>query len=84
MRIVLTGTKDNLAKPSNKDLALPDWNNSYFEWVLFDNLALPKGLNNCDFINCQVLNCDLTGAEMRWLVSRHTSWKGSILSTYAQ
>lgn len=81
MRIVLIGTKKKLVVPSEKDLALADWNNSYFKYVLFDGLDLRgKGLNNTDFINCQVLNCDLSGCEMRWMVSRRTSWKGSTLS----
>jgi hypothetical protein len=41
VRIVLQGTEKKLVKPSNKDLALPDWNKSYLEWVDLSGSTLP-------------------------------------------
>lgn len=40
-RLVLTGTKDKLAKPTEKELALPDWNNSYLAHVDLSGLSIP-------------------------------------------
>lgn len=41
MRLIGIGTKDKLWQPTSQQLALPDWDNSFLEWVDLSGLKLP-------------------------------------------
>jgi len=63
LRIVGIGTKSNLWKPTAKQLALPDWDQSYLEWADLSGFKVP-----------QMRDADLRNYKATGTVFGNTDW----------
>lgn len=67
MRIVGIGTKASLWKPTAKQLTLPDWDQSYLEWVDLSGLTVPP-FRDGDLRNYKATNTTFGNTD--WTIMR--------------
>jgi hypothetical protein len=85
MRLVLAGTENRLAKPSEKDLALPDWDNSYLEWVDLSGLVVPP-MEDADVIHYKATGTtfqNIDYAQFHYPIDISTAVFPSDMTSYA-